>query len=92
VVDEPTTGLDLVAERGLMDLIVRLNRERGLTVVFVGHDLGQVASHASHVAIVANGRVASGPVAEVFTGPALSAAFGVEIAIPDAGRRTQDAP
>jgi ABC-type Mn2+/Zn2+ transport system ATPase subunit len=81
VVDEPTNGLDLVAERDLMDLLAHLHRERQLTMIFVGHDLGLVAEHASHVALVAEGGVLVGPAAEILTSTRLSKAFGIPITV-----------
>ena len=43
IVDEPTAGLDLAASSGLLKTITELNREHGITVIFVTHDL-QMAS------------------------------------------------
>ena len=88
VVDEPTTGLDLVAERDLLALLADLNREQGLTIVFVAHDLGMVARHATHIALVAGGAVAVGTAAEILTGERLSQAFGIPIGVHlDGGER-----
>ena len=87
VVDEPTTGLDLVAERDLMALLTSLNRERGLTIVFVAHDLGLVAAHATHVALVAAGHVTAGPAERILTSERLSQAYGLPIQVrQDDGR------
>ena len=84
VLDEPTTGLDLVAERDLLGLIADLNRTGGLTVVYVGHDLAVAAAHASHVALVAGGTVHGGPAAETLTTAKLTTAFGVPVEAPHA--------
>ena len=81
VVDEPTTGLDLVAERDLMTLLTSLNRDRGLTIVFVAHDLGLVAAHATHVALVAAGQVTAGPTGRILTSELLSRAYGLPIQV-----------
>ena len=81
VVDEPTTGLDLVAERDLLALLRTLNRDRGLTIVFVAHDLGLVAAHATHVALVAAGRVTAGPAHQILTTDRLSQAYGLPIQV-----------
>lgn len=89
VLDEPTTGLDLVAERDLLALIRDLNRERALTVVFVAHDLQTVADHASHIALVAGGTVVAGPAADILTSELLTTAFGCPILVDEiAGRRS----
>lgn len=81
IVDEPMTGLDLVAERDLMQLIGSLGRERGLTILFVGHDLPLVAAHATHVAIVAGGTVQSGSAEEMLTSESLSQTYGIPITV-----------
>ena len=89
VVDEPTAGLDLVAERELLQLLAHLNRDQGLAVLFVAHDLGLVAGRATHVALVAGGRVHAGPAAEILTSERLSHAFGLPLLVhQDAGRTT----
>jgi ABC-type Mn2+/Zn2+ transport system ATPase subunit len=79
LVDEPTTGLDLVAAQDLMALLTTLTRERSLTTVFVAHDLALVSRHASHVALVAAGTVTVGTADDILTPARLSAAFGVPI-------------
>ena len=68
IVDEPTAGLDLAASSGLLKTITELNREHGITVIFVTHDLQMAGRHASHVAIFKNRRIQCGAVADVLTG------------------------
>ena len=77
IVDEPTAGLDLAASSGLLKTITELNRQHGITVIFVTHDLQLAGHHASHVAVFKNRRVTSGPVAKALTGENLGNAFGV---------------
>ena len=77
IVDEPTAGLDLAASSGLLKTITELNRQHGITVIFVTHDLQLAGHHASHVAVFKNRRVICGPVAEALTGENLGNAFGV---------------
>jgi ABC-type Mn2+/Zn2+ transport system ATPase subunit len=88
VVDEPTAGLDLAAATGLLEIITDLNRSKGITVVFVTHDLNLAGQRASHVALFRNGRVTAGPAADVFTAENLTQTFGVplEVRRDDAGR------
>ena len=59
--DEPTAGVDAEAERAIMDLISRLNRDRGLTVVLVSHHLRLVRELVHEVIWVEDGRAAKGP-------------------------------
>ncbi len=77
IVDEPTAGLDLAASSGLLKTITELNRQHGITVIFVTHDLQLAGHHASHVAVFKNRRVICGPVAKALTGENLGHAFGV---------------
>ncbi|NUP63239.1 MAG: ABC transporter ATP-binding protein [Nonomuraea sp.] len=70
VLDEPTTGLDVVTQRGVLDLIAALRDELGLAAVLVSHDLGVVAHLADEVCVLRSGRVVeSGPTRQLFTGP-----------------------
>jgi iron complex transport system ATP-binding protein len=79
LLDEPTTYLDLSHQIDVLDLVARLHRERGRTVVMVLHDLNLAARYADHVVAMRDGRiVASGPPSSVFTPPLLSAVFGLE--------------
>ncbi|MPY56290.1 dipeptide ABC transporter ATP-binding protein [Streptomyces spongiae] len=57
VLDEPTTGLDVVTQRGVLDLIAGLRDELGLAAVLVSHDLGVVAHLADDVTVLRSGRV-----------------------------------
>ena len=77
IVDEPTAGLDLAASSGLLKTITELNRQHGITVIFVTHDLQLAGHHASHVAVFKNRRVICGTVEEALTGENLGNAFGV---------------
>lgn len=55
--DEPTTGLDVLAQHHVLDLVARVRRDTGLTVVFVTHDLGVAARMADRIAVLADGRI-----------------------------------
>jgi len=67
VFDEPTTGLDATQQARFMDLVSRLNREDGLTVVMVTHDMGSVAYYAPRTVVMEEGRVvADAPTREIF--------------------------
>ena len=57
VLDEPTTGLDVVSQRGILDLLAGLRDELGLATVVVSHHLGVVARMADEVAVLQSGRV-----------------------------------
>ncbi|MEU3979263.1 ABC transporter ATP-binding protein [Streptomyces sp. NPDC026672] len=70
VLDEPTTGLDVVTQRGVLDLIAALRDELGLAAVLVSHDLGVVAHMADEVCVLGTGRVVeAAPTRQLFDHP-----------------------
>ena len=67
VMDEPTTALDVLNQRLVIDILRDLHRELGITIIFVTHDLSVVAELATRVAVMYAGRlVEAGTVQEVF--------------------------
>ncbi|MDX3225927.1 ABC transporter ATP-binding protein [Streptomyces sp. ME19-01-6] len=71
VLDEPTTGLDVITQRGVLDLLAALRDELGLAAVLVSHDLGVVAHMADQVAVLRAGRVVeAAPTRRLFAAPA----------------------
>lgn len=68
--DEPTTALDVTIQAQILELINRLKEERGLSVIFVTHDLGVVANMADRVAVMYAGRIVEyGTVDDIFYNP-----------------------
>jgi peptide/nickel transport system ATP-binding protein len=57
IADEPTTGLDVTTQKAVMDLIVELTRERGMSTVLITHDLGLAAAYCDRVVVMEKGRV-----------------------------------
>lgn len=71
VLDEPTTGLDVVTQASVLALFAELRRDLGIALVLVSHDLGAVASVSDRVLVMYAGRVVeSGPVEPTFASPA----------------------
>jgi ABC-type dipeptide/oligopeptide/nickel transport system ATPase component len=70
IADEPTTALDVTIQAQILDLLKKLQREKGMAVLFITHDLGLVAEFADRVVLMRGGeKVEEGPVAEVFANP-----------------------
>jgi peptide/nickel transport system ATP-binding protein len=70
IADEPTTALDVTTQAEILDLIARLQAERGMTVMFITHDMGVVAEIAHDVVVMERGRVRErGPVRALFASP-----------------------
>ncbi|GAA2209119.1 hypothetical protein GCM10009850_045770 [Nonomuraea monospora] len=58
VLDEPTIGLDVVSKAGIRDFLLRLNAERGTTVLLTTHDLGDIERLCRRVMLIDHGRLA----------------------------------
>lgn len=90
LLDEPTTYLDVARELEVLELVRRLNRELGLSVILSIHDLNAAASVADRVFAMRNGAfVATGKPTEVFVAPTLKTVFDAEatvVAHPASGR------
>jgi microcin C transport system ATP-binding protein len=70
VLDEPTSALDMLFQAQMVDLLRELQRKHDLTYMFISHDLRVVASLASHLIVMRQGKVVEeGPAAELFKHP-----------------------
>jgi microcin C transport system ATP-binding protein len=70
VLDEPTSALDMLFQAQMVDLLRELQRKRDLTYMFISHDLRVVASLASHLIVMRNGKVVEeGPAVDLFKSP-----------------------
>ena len=71
IADEPTTSLDLTIQAQYLNLLRELQREHGLALIFITHNLGIVAKMCDQLVVMYAGRVVeSGPVSRVFNAPA----------------------
>jgi peptide/nickel transport system ATP-binding protein len=95
VLDEPTTGLDVVTQARVLDEIRRLHVERGLAMVYVSHDLSVISQIADDIAVLYAGRVVeAGPTADVLARPRHPYTRGLVASVPDqmARRRLRGIP
>jgi oligopeptide/dipeptide ABC transporter ATP-binding protein len=83
IADEPTTALDVTVQAQIMRLLSDLQRETGMAMLLITHDLGVVADVASRAAIMYAGRVVeTGPIREVYDFPAHPYTQGLLNSIP----------
>jgi peptide/nickel transport system ATP-binding protein len=70
IADEPTTGLDVTTQKTVMELIVELTRQRGMSTILITHDLGLAATYCDRIVVMEKGRVVESNAAKaVFTAP-----------------------
>lgn len=83
IADEPTTALDVTIQAQILDLIKGLQREYGMSVIFITHDLGVIAELCDNVVVMYAGRVVEkSPVAELFESPKHPYTSGLLDSIP----------
>jgi peptide/nickel transport system ATP-binding protein len=70
IADEPTTALDVTVQKTILDLMLQLQREQDMGIMFITHDLGVIAELADKVMVMYKGKVVEqGPVLEIFSNP-----------------------
>jgi dipeptide transport system ATP-binding protein len=70
IADEPTTALDVTVQAQVLDLLVRLQRERGMALLLITHDLAVVAETVQRVVVMYAGQqVETGPIPAIFEAP-----------------------
>jgi ABC-type glutathione transport system ATPase component len=83
VLDEPTSALDVLVQARVLALLDKLRRERGLTYVFITHDLAVVRALADRISVFASGKlVESGAVDDIFANPRASFTRNLISAVP----------
>jgi oligopeptide/dipeptide ABC transporter ATP-binding protein len=83
IADEPTTALDVTIQAQILDLMRSLQRDIGMSILFITHDLGVVAEMADRVVVMYAGRaVEEGGVREIFARPMMPYTQGLIGSIP----------
>ena len=86
--DEPTTALDVIVQLGILQLLDRLRREEGMSLLLVSHDLGVVAGVCDRVAVMYAGEIVeTGPTAKVLFQPRMPYTVGLVASVPREGQR-----
>lgn len=84
IADEPTTALDVTTQAQILELIERLKRELGMSIILITHDLGVIAEHCEEVVVMYAGRVVEKTSAQtLFAGPRHRYTAGLLDAIPN---------
>ena len=93
IADEPTTALDVLAQKQVLDIMQEIVREQETAVLLITHDLGLVAEYADHVTVMRHGKlIESGPVSETLLKPQHDYTKALMDALPtrSEGKRSSD--
>jgi oligopeptide/dipeptide ABC transporter, ATP-binding protein, C-terminal domain len=83
IADEPTTALDVTIQAQIVDLVIRLREEIGMSIIWITHDLGVVASIAQRVAVMYGGFIIEeAPVYELYANPSHPYTIGLISSLP----------
>lgn len=88
IADEPTTALDVTIQAQILDLLITLQRARGISILLITHNLGIVAETCQRVVVLYAGRIAEqGDVGDIFHRPHHPYTKGLLAALPNPGSR-----
>lgn len=93
IADEPTTALDVTIQAQILTLIGELQKEVGMAILFISHDLGVIAEICDYVLIMYAGKIVeSGTVQDIFRNPLHPYTQGLLASIPRLGHRQASLP
>ena len=83
IADEPTTALDVTVQAQILELLRKLQKDMGMSVLLITHDLGIVAEYTSHVLVMYAGKIVeSAPVGDLFARPRHPYTLGLLESVP----------
>ena len=83
LLDEPTTGIDIVTQHSVLDLIKLLHHDLGLTIVLITHDINMIRMHVDRLVLLKTKLYAAGPPADVLKPDILRQVYGKDVVITD---------
>ena len=90
IADEPTTALDVTIQAQILELLHRLQKEYGMSILLITHDLGVIAETADHVAVMYAGKVVEySDVQQLFDNPKHPYTLGLFRSLPDMTSRVE---
>ena len=93
IADEPTTALDVTVQKAILELLKRLQASRGMSILFITHDLGLVSGFADRVMVMNKGKIVeSGSVQELFHFPKHPYTRGLMACRPPLNKRLNHLP
>jgi len=88
IADEPTTALDVTVQKTILELMMKLQREEDMGILFITHDLGVIAELADKVVVMYKGKIVEqGNVLDIFTNPQHPYTKGLLACRPPLNRR-----
>lgn len=92
IADEPTTALDVTIQAQIISLLLRLKEKRGLSIIFISHDIDLVAQISDRIAVMRHGKIVeTGSAAQIMTTPRHEYTKALISAVPKFGEHYSDA-
>ncbi len=93
IADEPTTALDVTVQKRILELMNDLQKEKGMSTIFITHDLGVIAEIADRVIVMYKGKIVEqGNVYDIFTNPQHPYTKGLLACRPPLNKRVRKLP
>jgi oligopeptide/dipeptide ABC transporter ATP-binding protein len=93
IADEPTTALDVTVQAQIVELLLELQADMGMAILFISHDLGVVSEIADHIVVMYAGRIIErAPAGELFRQPRHPYTRALFETIPQVARRQRRLP